>query len=60
MAMGRDYLFMRKSTLFTKQVHFYACKIQIKPWPYPLSGNRSTEHHRYCTVDSHGAWQIKG
>ena len=34
----RSSLFMRKkNTLFTEQVHFYPCKIQMKPTPCPLS-----------------------
>ena len=37
MATSRDSLFMRRITLLTKQVPFYACKIEIKPKPYPLS-----------------------
>ena len=50
MATSRDSLFMRKNTLLIKQVHFYACKIQIKPGPYPLSRDRSTAHHHYPTA----------
>ena len=42
MPMGREGLFMKKSTLFTTEVYFYASEIQIKPQPYPLSHNRST------------------
>ena len=43
---------MIKSTLFTKQMHFYACKIQIKSKPYPISCNRNTIHHHYHTTDT--------
>ena len=31
MPMGRECLFMKKSTLFATQVYFYAAQIQIKP-----------------------------
>ena len=31
MPMGRECLFMKKCTLFTKEVYFYASQIQIKP-----------------------------
>ena len=43
---------MRKSTLFTKQVHFHACKNQIKPQPYPLTSDKNTAPHHNCTADS--------
>ena len=61
MATGRDSLFMRKSTLFTEQVHSNDCKIQIKPKPYPLSLNRNTMHHHHSrySLDSPRACQIK-
>ena len=50
-------LLMRKSTLFTKQVHFYAYTIQIKPKPYLLSHDRNTVHlaplsHSRYSLDS--------
>ena len=51
MATGRDSLFVR-STLFTKQVHIYACEIQIKPRPYPLSCDRYVVYHHYRTADT--------
>ena len=50
MATGRASSFMIRNTSFTKQVHFYICKIQIKPKLYPLSSrNRNTVHH-YCHI----------
>ena len=42
MVTGRASSFMIRNTSFTKQVHFYICKIQIKPKLYPLSRNRNT------------------
>ena len=45
MAAGRDSSFMIRNTSFTKQVHFYICKIQIKPKLYPLSRDRNIVHH---------------
>ena len=41
MATGTDSSFMIRNILFTKQVHFYTCKIQIKPKPYPVSRDRT-------------------
>ena len=53
MTIGRDSSFMIRNTSFTKQVHFYICKIQIiKPKLYLLSRNRSTVHHYYHIVDT--------
>ena len=53
MAKGRDSFLMRKTTLFTKQVQFYACKNQIKPKLYPLLCDRKTAraHHHYRTAN---------
>ena len=50
MATGRDRLFMRKSASFTKQVRFYASRIQTKPKLYPLSCDRNIMHHHYHTA----------
>ena len=52
MATGRASSFMIRNTSFTKQVHFYICKIQIKPKLYPLSNNRYTVHHYYHIADT--------
>ena len=52
MATGRASSFMIRNTSFTKQVHFYICKIQIKPKLYPLSRNRNTVHHYYHIADT--------
>ena len=52
MITGRDSSFMIRNTSFTKQVHFYICKIQIKPKLYPLSRNRNTVHHYYHIADT--------
>ena len=52
MATGRASSFVIKNTSFTKQVHFYICKIQIKPKLYPLSRNRNTVHHYYHIADT--------
>ena len=49
---GRDSLFMIRNTSFTEQVHFYICKIQIKPKLYPLSRNRNTVNHCYHIPDT--------
>ena len=43
---------MIKNTSFTKQVHLYTCKIQIKPKPYPLSRDRNIILHHYHTADT--------
>ena len=51
MITGRDSSFIIMNTSFTKQVHFYICKIQIKPKLYPLSRNRNTVHHYYHIAD---------
>ena len=50
MATGRDSSFMIRNTSFTKQVHFYICKIQIKPKLYPLSRGRNIVHHKADTA----------
>ena len=47
MTTGRDSSFMIRNISFTKQVHFYICKIKIKPKLYPLSRSRNTVHHYY-------------
>ena len=52
MITDRDSSFMIRNTSFTKQVHFYICKIQIKPKLYPLSCNRNTVHHYYHIADT--------
>ena len=52
MITGRDSSFMIRNTSFTKQVHFYICKIQIKLKLYPLSRNRNTVHHHYHIADT--------
>ena len=52
MATGRASSFMIRNTSFTKQVHFYICKIQIKPKLYPLSRDRNTVHHYYHIADT--------
>ena len=52
MRTGRDSSFMIGNISFTKQVHFYICKIQIKPKLYPLSRNRNTVHHYYHIADT--------
>ena len=52
MPVGRDYLFMRKSTLFTEQVHFYACKMQSRIF------SQATEVLGITIIT--GASQIKG
>ena len=52
MATGRANSFMIRNTSFTKQVHFYICKIQIKPKLYPLSRNRNSVHHYYHIADT--------
>ena len=52
MTTGRDSSFMIKNISFTKQVHFYICKIQIRPKLYPLSHNRNTVHHYYHIADT--------
>ena len=52
MATGKDCSFMIRNTSFTKQVHFYICKIQIKPNLYPLSRNRNTVDHHYHIADT--------
>ena len=52
MITGRDSSFMIRNTSFTKQVHFYICKIQIKPKLYPLSYNRNIVHHYYHIADT--------
>ena len=52
MIPDRDSSFMIRNTSFTKQVHFYICKIQIKPKLYPLSCNRNTVHHYYYIADT--------
>ena len=52
MATGRASSFMIRNTSFTKQVHFYICKIQTKPKLYPLSRNRNTVHHYYHIADT--------
>ena len=52
MTTGRDSSFMIRNTSFTKQVHFYICKIQIKPKLYHLSCNRNTVHHYYHIADT--------
>ena len=55
MTTSRDSSFMIRNisfTKFTKQVHFYICKIQIKPKLYPLSPNRNTVHHYYHIADT--------
>ena len=41
---------------FTKQVHFYACKIQIKLRPYP--SNRNTAHLGTHTPRSHSRYSL--
>ena len=51
MTTGRDSSFMIRNISFTKQVHFYICKIQIRPKLYPLSRNRNTVHHYYHIAD---------
>ena len=48
----RDSSFMTRNTSITKQAHFYTCKIQIKPKPYPLSRDRNTVNHHYHTTDT--------
>ena len=45
MATGRASSFMIRNTSFTKQVHFYICKIQIKSKLYLLS----RREQKYCT-----------
>ena len=50
METGRDDLFMRKNILFTKQVHFYACKIQIKLQLYPSHATELPCYHHYYIV----------
>ena len=52
MTTGRDSSFIIRNTSFTKQVHFYICKIQIRPKLYPLSRNRNTVHHYYHIADT--------
>ena len=52
MTTGRDSSFMIKNISFTKQVHFYICKIQIRPKLYPFSHNRNTVHHYYHIADT--------
>ena len=52
MTTGRDSSFMIRNTSFTKQVHFYISKIQIKPKLCPLSHNRNTVHHYYHIADT--------
>ena len=52
MATGRACSFMMRNTSFSKQVHFYICKIQIKPKLYPLTHNRNTVHHYYHITDT--------
>ena len=52
MTTGRDSSFMIRNISFTKQVHFYICKIQIRPKLYPLSRNRNTVHHYYHIADT--------
>ena len=52
MATGRASSFIIMNISFTKQVHFYICKIQIKPKLYPLSCNRNTVHHHYHIGDT--------
>ena len=52
MATGIDNSFMMRITSFTKQVHFYTYKIQIKPKPYPFSRDRNTVRHHYHTADT--------
>ena len=52
MTTGRDSSFMIRNISFTKQVHFFNCKIQIRPKLYPLSCNRNTVHHYYHIADT--------
>ena len=52
MATGRDSSFMIRNISFTKHVHFYICKIQIKPKLCPLSRNRNTLHHYHHIADT--------
>ena len=52
MATGRDSSFMIRNISFTKKVHFYICKIQIRPNLHPLSHNRNTVYHYYHIADT--------
>ena len=52
MTTGRDSSFMIRNISFTKQVHFYICKIQIRPKLYPLSRNRNTVHLYFHIADT--------
>ena len=52
MTTDKDSSFMIRNTSFTKQVHFYICKIQIKPKLYSLSRNRNTLLHYYHIADT--------
>ena len=52
MTTGRDSSFMIRNISFTKQAHFYICKIKIRPKLYPLSCNRNTVHHDYHIADA--------
>ena len=52
MTTGRDSSFMIRNISFTKQVHFYICKIQIRPKLYPLSRKRNIVHHYYHIADT--------
>ena len=52
MTTGRDSSFMIRNISFTKQVHFYICKIRIRPKLYPLSHNRNIVYHYYHIADT--------
>ena len=52
MITDRDSSFIIRNTSFTKQVHCFICKIQLKPKLYPLSRNRNTVHHHYHIADT--------
>ena len=59
MTTGRDSSFMIRNISFTKQVHFFNSKIQIRPKLYPLSCNRNTVHHYYHIADTTHAYQVE-
>ena len=52
MITGRDSFIYDKEYFLSKQIHFYICKIQIKPKLYPLSLNRNTVHHYKHIADT--------